>query len=99
MNQVDKIMELVAYYGGWREARGKAHAASVAAEKEIRKEIKALVRDAERYRHLRDGVLVDGEINEDMYVHVDHPSYPNRWALIGDELDEAVDAAMQEKQS
>ena len=49
--------------------------------------------DAERYRYLRDGVLVDGEVNEDLYVHVDHQSYPNRWALVGLELDEAIDAA------
>ncbi len=51
--------------------------------------------DAERYRYLRNGVLVDGEVDEDLYVHVDHQSYPNRWALVGLELDDAIDAAMK----
>jgi len=50
--------------------------------------------DAARYRHLRDGVMVDGEINESLYVRVDQASYPNRWALVGQDLDEAIDAAM-----
>lgn len=50
--------------------------------------------DAARYRHLRDGVMVDGEINEALYVRVDQASYPNRWALVGQELDGAIDAAM-----
>lgn len=57
-------------------------------------ELRRLHQAAERYRHLRDGVLVDGEICEDLYVAVDHPTYPNRWALTGAELDEAVDAAL-----
>lgn len=99
MNTTDKIMALAVDYAEWQEAKGFGHPGTAEACQALRKEIEALVRDAERYRHLRDGVLVDGEINEDMYVHVDHPSYPNRWALIGDELDEAVDTAMQEKQS
>lgn len=49
---------------------------------------------ARRYDYLRDGVIVDGEINKDLYVRVDHQSYPNRWALTGPVLDEAIDAAL-----
>ena len=44
-------------------------------------------------RWLRDGVLVDGVVDDRIYVHVDHPSYPNLWALTGIDLDEAIDAA------
>ena len=49
--------------------------------------------DAKRYRWLRDGTVVDGAINDELYVHVDSSAYPGRWALVGAELDAAVDAA------
>ena len=51
-------------------------------------------RDAARYRWLRNEVLVDGEVNDSLYVHVDSPEWPTRWALVGDELDTALDAAI-----
>lgn len=54
----------------------------------------AVQQDAERYRYLRNDVLVAGVINETLYVHVDHP---DRWALVGTELDEAIDAAREQK--
>lgn len=50
--------------------------------------------DAARYRWLRNEVLVDGEVNDSLYVHVDSPEWPTRWALVGDELDTALDAAI-----
>lgn len=53
--------------------------------------------DAARYRWLRDGTVIDGAINDELYVHVDSSSYPGRWALAGAELDEAVDAALAAK--
>lgn len=59
-----------------------------------RAERDALVAMARRYAWLRDGVLVDGEVNDSLYVHVDSPDWPNRWALVGVELDHAIDAAM-----
>ncbi|CUR70327.1 hypothetical protein [Achromobacter xylosoxidans] len=53
-----------------------------------------LVAMARRYAWLRDGVLVDGEVNDSLYVRVDSPDWPNRWALVGEELDTATDAAL-----
>lgn len=53
----------------------------------------SVLEDAARYRYLRDGTLVDGAINDELYVHIDSSAYPGRWALVGAELDEAVDAA------
>ncbi|WP_241043709.1 hypothetical protein [Achromobacter xylosoxidans] len=53
-----------------------------------------LVAMARRYAWLRDGVLVDGEVNDSLYVRIDSPDWPNRWALVGVELDHAIDAAM-----
>lgn len=49
-------------------------------------------KDAARYRWLRNGPLVDGEICEELYVAVDSPAWPGKWALIGSDLDKAVDA-------
>lgn len=49
-------------------------------------------KDAERYRWLRNGPLVDGEICEELYVAVDSPAWPRKWALVGSDLDKAVDA-------
>lgn len=49
-------------------------------------------KDAERYRWLRNGPLVDGEICEELYVAVDSPKWPSKWALVGSDLDKAVDA-------
>lgn len=48
----------------------------------------ALRADAERYRWLRDR-----SEDPDIFIGVDSPSYPNRWALIGDMADKAIDAA------
>lgn len=59
----------------------------------------ALVAMARRYAWLRDSVLVDGEINATLFVHVDSHEWPDRWALVGDELDAAVDAAMAKEQA
>ena len=53
-----------------------------------------LVEMARRYAWLRDSVLVDGEINASLFVHVDSPEWPDRWALVGEELDAAIDATM-----
>lgn len=53
-----------------------------------------LVAMAKRYAWLRDGVLVDGEVNDSLYVRVCSPDWPNRWALVGVELDHAIDSAM-----
>lgn len=53
-----------------------------------------LVAMAKRYAWLRDGVLIDGEVNDSLYVRVCSPDWPNRWALVGVELDHAIDAAM-----
>lgn len=52
-----------------------------------------LVAMARRYGWLRDGVLVDGEVSDSLYVRVDSPDWPNHWALVGEELDAAIDAA------
>jgi hypothetical protein len=52
--------------------------------------------DAARYRWLRDEAHPDGVVNDDIHVHVDSLHYPNRWALIGPELDAAVDAARKQ---
>jgi hypothetical protein len=49
-------------------------------------------KDAGRYRWLRNGPLVDGEICEELYVAVDSPAWPGKWALVGSDLDKAVDA-------
>jgi len=49
-------------------------------------------KDAGRYQWLRNGPLVDGEICEELYVAVDSPAWPGKWALVGSDLDKAVDA-------
>jgi hypothetical protein len=64
-----------------------------------RAERDALVAMARRYAWLRDSVLVDGEINGTLFVHVDSHEWPDRWALVGDELDAAVDAAIAKEQA
>lgn len=68
-------------YNIWRAARASVPAAGDAL-------------DAARYRWLRNEVLVDGEVNDSLYVHVDSPEWPTRWALVGDELDTALDAVI-----
>lgn len=47
-------------------------------------------KDAARYRWLRHEVDDIG----DLYVGIDSPAYPNRWALTGEEADAAIDAAI-----
>lgn len=79
-----------------REAHCKPYGASVTLSIGERDEMVALARDGMRYRWLRNDVLVDGEVNDALYVHVDSPDWPTRWALVGDELDSALDAAMAE---
>ena len=76
------------YSLGWWDRAWKAAAPTSPAQA-----ADSVPENAARYRYLRDGVIVDGEVNEDLYVHIDHQSYPNRWALVGTELDAAVDAA------
>lgn len=56
----------------------------------------SVLEDAMRYRWLRDEAHPDGVVNDDIHVHVDSLHYPNRWALIGPELDAAVDAARKQ---
>jgi hypothetical protein len=60
-------------------------------------ENEALRLDAERYRWLRDHTYLDGEVNESLYVHVDMPEWPNRWALYGSDLDAAIAAHERKK--
>lgn len=48
--------------------------------------------DAQRYRYLRDCVLVDGSVDDELYVHVESAAFPGMWALYGELLDTAVDA-------
>ena len=67
------------------EAEAEALSAKASAD------FQRMKRDAERYRWLRDEVLQDGEINEDIYVAAEGSRWPNLWALVGDDLDKAVD--------
>ncbi|OZI26671.1 hypothetical protein CAL26_04945 [Bordetella genomosp. 9] len=55
-----------------------------------------LVKMARRYAWLRDGVMVDGEINDSLYVAVDSASWIGKWALTGEDLDAAIDQAIAE---
>ena len=75
------------------------HATYQASIDTMRAQLAEAKKDAERYRWLRDGVIVGGEINEGLYGHIDHPSHPNRWALAGPELDEAIDAARAQQEA
>lgn len=59
----------------------------------LRDERDALAKDAARYRWLRDMSLHDDGFS-DVYIGVDSVRYPSRWALRGEEADEAIDAAM-----
>ncbi|RMX08907.1 DUF550 domain-containing protein [Corticibacter populi] len=53
-------------------------------------------RDAQRYRWLRDGTIdEDGNINDEIHVAVDSPEWPNQWALVAQDLDAAIDAALK----
>ena len=56
----------------------------------LRTRLAEVEKDAARYRWLRHEV---GDIG-DLYVGIDSPAYPNRWALTGEEADVAIDAAM-----
>lgn len=60
---------------------------------EVLPKVLTIAEEAARYRWLRDETLVDGEINDEIYVHVDSPDFPNVWALTGSDLDAAIDAA------
>lgn len=72
---------------------------SVSLSRGERDQLVALARDGMRYRWLRDEVLVDGEVNDSLYVHVDSPDWPTRWALVGDELDAALDAELAKEEA
>ena len=52
-------------------------------------------KNVERYLWLRDKILVDGLIDEEIFVAVDSPEYPGRWALVGEWLDMAVDCKIK----
>ena len=54
-------------------------------------------KNAERYLWLRDKTLVDGEIYGEIYVAVDSPEYPGRWALVGEWLDMAIDGKIKKE--
>lgn len=54
-------------------------------------------KNAERYKWLRDKTLVDGIIDEEIFVAVDSPEYPGRWALVGEWLDTAVDGKIKKE--
>jgi hypothetical protein len=71
------------------EARAERSVAYLAFE-QVTAERDALRADAERYRWLRNASIPD----EQLHVHVDHPAWPNHWALIGEDLDTAIDAAL-----
>ena len=72
---------------------------SVSLSRAERDQLVALARDGMRYRWLRNEVLVDGEVNDSLYVHVDSPDWPTRWALVGEELDAALDAVMAKEEA
>jgi hypothetical protein len=57
-------------------------------------EIETLRRDAERYRWLRDKART-GEDAGEIFIGVDSPRHPNRWALFESEADAAIDAAKE----
>ena len=68
--------------------------AAAAELRRLHAEVEALMADAKRYRWLRNEVLQDGEINEEIHVAVDSESWPDKWALVGADLDKAIDAAI-----
>ncbi|MCE2659523.1 MAG: hypothetical protein LW854_14985 [Rubrivivax sp.] len=74
---------------GWLSAAKAEASVAYLAFDRVTAERDALRADAERYRWLRDASIPD----EQLHVHVDHPAWPNHWALIGEDLDAAVDAA------
>lgn len=65
--------------------------------KELESQLAEAKKDQARYQWLRNEVLVDGEINDSLYVACDSDKYTGRWALVGDELDQAIDAAIKEQ--
>ena len=50
--------------------------------------------DQARYLHLRDKTLMNNEINDSLYVAIDSVHFPDSWAVVGSELDRAVDMAV-----
>jgi len=65
--------------------------------KELESQLAEAKKDQARYQWLRNEVLVDGEINDSLYVACGSVKYIGRWALVGDELDQAIDAAIKEQ--
>lgn len=82
-----------------RETHCKPWGEGVTISRAERDQLVALARDGMRYRWLRNEVLVDGEVNDSLYVHVDSPDWPTRWALVGEELDAALDAVMAKEEA
>ncbi|WP_342617169.1 hypothetical protein [Rhodoferax sp. GW822-FHT02A01] len=66
---------------------------------DLRTRCEALEKDAARYRWLRNDTLVDGEVNEEIHVACDGPKFLNAWALFGESLDAAIDAALLEQKN
>ena len=67
------------------------HALSVLTEALAERE-----RDAARYRWLRDHRDEEGFVDPEIHVAVDSHKFPNQWALVGEDLDAAIDLAMKE---
>ncbi len=83
---VPRLQMLAALLG---DPRPRATVRDAIAEIErLRAEVEALRADAERYRWLR-GISEPDEI----YIAVDSVNYRNRWALMGEQADAAIDAA------
>lgn len=64
--------------------------------KQLEQELAEAKKDQARYQWLRNEVFIDGEINDSLYVACDSDKYIGRWALVGDQLDSALDAAIKE---
>lgn len=97
MTTQPKALELADAIEGWADASNISRQDCNEAAWELRRlhaEVEALMADAKRYRWLRNEVLQDGEINEEIHVAVDSDSWPDKWALVGDDLDKAIDAAI-----
>lgn len=94
MNTADRIMALADEY--MRRPLVDSRDGSTT-RNALRAEIEALVRDAERYRFLRNHPLKGAEENWPCIRAADNDTA--HWALTGDVADSAIDAAMQEKQS
>lgn len=62
--------------------------------KELESQLEQAKKDQARYLHLRDKTLINNEINDSLYVAIDSVHFPDSWAVVGSELDRAVDMAI-----